>query len=88
MWWHRAALGSGALLPTGLRPGPPVAVGAFVRYLDSPVGAYDEVLACPHLLTGGRLHIPFIAVDSLPSVVGGRALVAAQDARQLHPDPV
>lgn len=50
-------------------------VGAVVDYLDSPVGAYREVFAGP-LLRGALLpvlHIPFIAVDSLPSVHGGRA---------------
>ena len=52
-----------------------VALGALVEYLDSPVGAYREVFAGP-LLRGTLLpvvHVPFIAVDSLPSVHGGRA---------------
>jgi hypothetical protein len=50
-------------------------VGAFVEYLDSPVGGYSEVFAGPLLKRRGlpTLHIPFIAVDSLPSVHGGRA---------------
>ena len=50
-------------------------VGAVVDYLESPVGPYREVFAGP-LLRGPLLpvlHIPFIAVDSLPSVHGGRA---------------
>ncbi|HWA65418.1 MAG TPA: hypothetical protein VG899_03495, partial [Mycobacteriales bacterium] len=41
---------------------------------DTPVGPYDEVAAT--LLPGdgsAHGHIPFIVVDSLPSVVGGRA---------------
>lgn len=53
----------------------PVAMGALVDYLESPVGPYREVFAGP-LLRGTLLpvvHIPFIAVDSLPSVHGGRA---------------
>ena len=53
----------------------PVTLGAFVDYLDSPVGPYREVFAGP-LVRGARrpaVHIPFIAVDSLPSVHGGRA---------------
>ena len=53
----------------------PVALGALVEYLESPVGPYREVFAGP-LLRGTLLpvvHIPFIAVDSLPSVHGGRA---------------
>jgi hypothetical protein len=52
-----------------------LAVGAVVDYLDSPVGPYREVFAGP-LLRGTVLpvvHVPFIAVDSLPSVHGGRA---------------
>ena len=52
-----------------------VALGAMVEYLDSPVGAYREVFAGP-LLRGSVLpvvHVPFIAVDSMPSVHGGRA---------------
>lgn len=80
VWWHRASLSAADLLPPGLEPGPAVAVGAFVRYLDTPVGPYDEVLGCPHLLAGAarrgvlaRVHLPFIAVDSVPSVHGGRA---------------
>ena len=52
----------------------PVTLGAVVDYLDSPVGPYREVFAGP-LLRGTVLpvvHVPFIAVDSLPSVHGGR----------------
>jgi len=51
------------------------AVGALVDYLDSPVGPYREVLV-GQLLRGTVLpvlHVPFIAVDSLLSVHGGRA---------------
>lgn len=53
----------------------PVTVGAVVDYLDSPVGSYREVFAGPLVRRRGRpvLHVPFIAVDSLPSVHGGRA---------------
>ena len=52
----------------------PVTVGAVVDYLESPVGPYREVFAGP-LLRGTLLpvvNVPFIAVDSLPSVHGGR----------------
>jgi hypothetical protein len=52
-----------------------VAVGAVVDYLESPVGPYREVFG-GQLLRGTVLpvvHVPFIAVDSLPSVHGGRA---------------
>ena len=52
-----------------------VALGAVVDYLDTPVGPYREVLV-GQLLRGTVLpvvHVPFIAVDSLASVHGGRA---------------
>ncbi len=50
-------------------------VGAVVDYLESPVGPYREVFAGPLLRGTLRpvVHVPFIAVDSLPSVHGGRA---------------
>jgi hypothetical protein len=47
---------------------------ALVRYDETPVGPYSEVAAT--LIPGsgdGYGHIPFIVVDSLPSIVGGRA---------------
>ncbi len=74
VWLQRA--------PAPLAPSSPWAgralsltLGAVVEYLDSPVGGYREVFAGPLLRTQGRptVHIPFIAVDSLPSVHGGRA---------------
>jgi hypothetical protein len=51
------------------------AAGALISYTDTPVGPYHEVIG---LVTGRRglrtvVHVPFIAVDSLASVVGGRA---------------
>lgn len=50
-------------------------IGAVVDYLESPVGPYREVFAGPLLRGTVRpvVHVPFIAVDSLPSVHGGRA---------------
>ena len=52
----------------------PLTLGAVVDYLDTPVGPYREVFAGPLLRGGGwpTVHVPFIAVDSLPSVTGGR----------------
>jgi hypothetical protein len=76
VWWHRAAKGAAGVLPDALdgHRSLPVTVAAFVRYLDSPVGTYSEVFASPVLVLsrGPRLHLPFIAVDSIPSVRGGR----------------
>ncbi len=80
VWLHRATPSARALLPAALPAGPALTVVALVRYLDSPVGAYDELLASPRLLAGSlrrgvlaRVHVPFIAVDSVASVHGGRA---------------
>jgi hypothetical protein len=55
--------------------GRPVAVfGGFVRYADTPVGTYGEVFGGVALLAGRSLTgtIPFMAVDSPASIVGGR----------------
>lgn len=78
LWWHRAAPGAAdALLPAlrGRRT-LPVTMGAFVRYLDTPVGPYSEVFGSPLLVFGDRhlpgVSVPFIAVDSAGSVRGGR----------------
>jgi hypothetical protein len=77
VWWHRAAPGADEYLPAPLRRrrAVPLTVGAFVRYLDSPVGPYHEVLGSPVLLAEWPLPVavvPFIAVDSITSVHGGR----------------
>jgi hypothetical protein len=53
-----------------------VAVGGmFVSYSHTPVGPYDEIIGFLVLASrrGVRAHIPFIAVDSLASLLGGRA---------------
>ena len=76
VWAHRAVPGARDLLPSPLRDqvAAEITVGAFLRYLASPVGTYSEVLASP-LLVRPRpgVSLPFIAVDSLASVQGGRA---------------
>jgi hypothetical protein len=77
MWLHRAAPGAAERLPAPLRGrrSLPVTVGALIRYRETPVGPYHEVLASPVVLAGARgpeAVVPFIAVDSLPSVHGGR----------------
>lgn len=77
LWTHPAAAAASAALPQGVRARRLVrfAVAGFVRYHDTPVGAYDELLASPTLVRGGlwRLHVPLIAVDSLASLHAGRA---------------
>lgn len=75
LWWHRALPAARDAVPPRARTAVPLTVVALLDYLDSPVGSYREVLACPVLLRGGGLvhtTVPFIAVDSLPSVAGGR----------------
>lgn len=78
VWAHPATRHAREL--AGVRAGGgrvvPVTVAAFVRYLESPVGPYHEVLAAPALLARAPLPaatVPFIAVDSLASIHGGRA---------------
>jgi len=54
----------------------PLGVGGMLRYRASPVGPYAEVWATPGIRVGRHgpeLTIPFMAVDSLASLRGGRA---------------
>jgi hypothetical protein len=76
-WVHRAAPGAADALAPELRGRPtiPLTIGAFIRYAQTPVGSYGEILAAPVLLAEAPLppsSIPFIAVDSIPSIHGGR----------------
>jgi Acetoacetate decarboxylase (ADC) len=78
LWWHRARRPAAEGLPAGLekRRGFGVTSAGFINYAETPVGPYSEVMAMPVSTRGGlagRVHIPFIAVDSLASVHGGRA---------------
>jgi hypothetical protein len=65
-----------AVLPSALRDATPLlTVGMLISYAETPVGRYDEIIGAV-LLRQGRVlftHIPFIAVSSAASVVGGRA---------------
>ncbi len=49
--------------------------GMFVRYERTPVGPYSEIIGFTALCRGAAVvgHVPFIAVDSYASIVGGRA---------------
>ena len=53
----------------------PMAFVVLVDYEDTPVGPYQEVVAAAALRRGRQVlgQVPFIAVDSLPSVHGGRS---------------
>jgi Acetoacetate decarboxylase (ADC) len=76
-WSHKAKPGAEEALPEVLRGSPrvPVTIGALIRYIDSPVGPYSEVIAAPAFVRRPfpQAHVAFIAVDSETSVVGGRA---------------
>ena len=77
VWWHRATPAAPAAMPELLcsRRRLGLTVAAFVRYLDTPVGGYHEIAATPALLLDWPVPaatVPFIAVDSLASIVGGR----------------
>ena len=77
LWFHRAAPGAAERLPAALRGrrSLPITVGGLIRYRATPVGPYHEVLASPVVLAGPKgpeAVVSFIAVDSLPSVRGGR----------------
>jgi hypothetical protein len=76
-WVHRAAPGAERALAPEFqgRRTIPLTIGAFIRYAQTPVGSYGEILAAPVLLAEAPLppsSVPFIAVDSIPSIHGGR----------------
>jgi hypothetical protein len=75
LWWHRAPAGAAALLPPALGRTLPLVLGGLISYREGPVGPYGEAFAAVATLAGHRLagHVPFMAVDSAPSIAGGRA---------------
>jgi hypothetical protein len=77
IWMQRAGPGATAILPEPLRQAatPRLLMGAHLRYTDTPVGPYSEVFAALVVRVGVRpaAHVPFMAVDDLRSVRGGRA---------------
>jgi Acetoacetate decarboxylase (ADC) len=74
-WLHPLDAAALDVYPDVIRPAKIALVAwALVRYSDTPVGPYSEVAATLIPDGGdGYGHIPFIVVDSLPSIVGGRA---------------
>ncbi len=76
VWFGRPAPAPARVLPSPLRANAPVLArgGGLVRYLDTPVGAHAEALGEEVLWHGGTVgaHVPFMAVDSPLSLVGGR----------------
>lgn len=80
LWCHRAGRASSDALPQAFRPcaAVPATFGMMIRYSSSPVGPYTEVAGSPRLIRsrpprGAQVHVPFMAVDSLASLRGGRA---------------
>jgi hypothetical protein len=73
-WLHQVEPAALEAFPDAIRPERIALVAwALVRYEQTPVGPYSEIAATLIPDGGdGRGHIPFIAVDSLPSIVGGR----------------
>ncbi len=76
VWFGRGGKAAAAALPPALRGQAPAlgVVGGLVRYQDTPVGAYDEVLGLVASRTGARPwgNVAFMSVDSEASLVGGR----------------
>jgi hypothetical protein len=75
LWLGRGGRAAAAALPPALAGSPGlITVGGFVRYTDTPVGAYDEVLGMIGSRTGLRPwgNVAFMSVNSETSLVGGR----------------
>lgn len=75
LWLGRGGRAAAAALPPALAGSSALAtIGGFVRYTDTPVGAYDEVLGMVGSRTGLRPwgNVAFMSVDSESSLVGGR----------------
>lgn len=74
VWVSPAPRAAAAAVQPGIQGRPLAVAGMFVSYEETPVGPYDEVIGAVALRRERRLvgHIPFIAVDSAASVIGGR----------------
>ncbi|GAA1911426.1 acetoacetate decarboxylase family protein [Nocardioides marmoribigeumensis] len=76
LWTGRPTAAARAALAPQLRDSRAVVVvGGMVRYLETPVGPYDEVFGIVMVresLTRTFGHVAFMAVDSPASLVGGR----------------
>ena len=76
VWFGRGGRAATEALPPALRVAARglAVVGAMVRYLETPVGPYDEVLGMVGSRSGVKPwgSVAFMSVDSEPSLVGGR----------------
>jgi hypothetical protein len=76
LWRHKTRSEASEAVPSALDvKAQGITNAGFIRYHETPVGPYSEVMAAVSVRGGllPRAHIPFIAVDSVPSVHGGRA---------------
>jgi Acetoacetate decarboxylase (ADC) len=76
VWWGRArgVTGTSAAAAVAGAGRPVVVLGGMISYARTPVGPYHEVFGGLGLRSGRSIEvsIPFMAVDSRDSVVGGR----------------
>lgn len=76
VWTGFGGSAARAALPPRIREvvDPLAVIGGMVRYTDTPVGTYDEVLGIVGHRDGTRIRgsVVFMAVDSAVSLVGGR----------------
>ncbi|MFL6239550.1 MAG: acetoacetate decarboxylase family protein [Actinomycetes bacterium] len=75
MWRHRSKPEAAEAVPSALvAKSGGITNAGFVKYAETPVGPYSEVMSAVSVQGGmlPRVHIPFIAVDSLSSVQAGR----------------
>jgi Acetoacetate decarboxylase (ADC) len=76
VWLSRGGSRALAVAASSLARGAraPVVIGGLISYASTPVGTYHEVFGGVALRTGRdvAVTIPFMAVDSRDSVVGGR----------------
>ena len=76
VWFGRGGRDATAALPPALRQSASglVVIGGLVRYHETPVGAYDEVLGMVGSRTGWKPwgSVAFMSVGSEASLVGGR----------------
>lgn len=78
VWFSKASDAATQALPSALRAQGARAsfvIGGFVRYEETPVGAYDEAFGVVGYRIGHTVSatVAFMAVDSPTSIVGGRA---------------
>lgn len=76
VWSDRGTRAANAALPPAIGHGAKVlgVIGGMVRYLDTPVGEYNEVLGTVGFRHGRSVRgsVLFMAVDSPVSLIGGR----------------